>query len=76
MSLCKNDEFQWDELMSKKPNSDYDDPVAMEAIKDAEVRMGDYKLKSADDYTVPDHLRMNTDKAKCRLLLLKEKVCF
>lgn len=36
--------------------------------------MGDYKLKSADDYVVPDHLRMNVEKARARLLLLKELV--
>jgi len=36
--------------------------------------MGDYKLKSASDYVVPDHLRMNTNKARSRLLDLKEYV--
>lgn len=36
--------------------------------------MGDYKLKSADDYVVPDHLRMNTDKARSKLLVLKDLV--
>jgi len=60
--------------MSGKPNQEYDDPVALAAIKDASERMGDYKLKSAQDYTVPDHLRMNTDKARSRLILVKEQV--
>jgi len=60
--------------MSAKPNPEYDDPAEVAAIKDAAERMGDYKLKSAHDYTVPDHLRMNTDKTKCRLLDVKEKV--
>ncbi len=36
--------------------------------------MGDYKLKSAADYVVPDHLRMNTEKARARLLVLKDLV--
>ena len=36
--------------------------------------MGDFKLKSASDYVVPDHLRMNTNKARSRLLDLKEYV--
>jgi len=62
--------------MAGKPNPECEDPVALAAIKDAEEQMGDFKLKSAQDYTVPDHLRMNTDKAKSRLILVKEKVCF
>jgi len=66
--------FQWNELMSQKPNPEDDNPVELAAIKDASERMGDYKLKSADDYTVPEHLLMNTDKARCRLFLVKEKV--
>jgi hypothetical protein len=45
------------------------------AIKEAEEHMGDYKLKSADDYVVPDHLRMNTEKTVTKLLVLKEQVC-
>ena len=36
--------------------------------------MGDYKLKTADDYVVPDHLRMNVEKAIMKLLVLKELV--
>ena len=62
--------------MIEKPNPEDDDPVEMAAIKDAAERMGDYKLKTARDYTVPDHLRMNTDKARSRLLIVKEKVSF
>jgi len=62
--------------MAGKPNPECEDPVALAAIKDAEEQMGDFKLKSAQDYTVPDHLRMNTDNAKSRLILVKEKVCF
>ena len=38
--------------------------------------MGDYKLKTADDYVVPDHLRMNVEKARSRLLLIKDLVRF
>ncbi len=46
----------------------------MAAIKEAKENMGDFKLKSAHDYVVPDHLRMNVDKARLRLVQLKEKV--
>ena len=60
--------------MSSKPEDNYEDPEAAAAIKEAKENMGDYKLKSADDYVVPDHLHMNTDKAKSRLLTVKELV--
>jgi len=60
--------------MGGRPNPEHEDPVELAAIKDAEERMGDFKLKSAEDYTVPDHLRMNTDKARWRLILVKERV--
>ena len=36
--------------------------------------MGDYKLKTANDYVVPDHLRMNVEKARGRLLVLKDMI--
>jgi len=60
--------------MTGKPNPEHEDPVDLAAIKDAEERMGYFKLKSAHDYSVPDHLRMNIDKAKWRLLVIREKV--
>ncbi len=69
MILC-----QWDELHSSKPDEDYEDPNDIAAIKEAKENMGDYKLKSAGNYVVPDHLRMNTDKARARLIILKEIV--
>lgn len=46
----------------------------MAAIQEAQNNMGDYKLKTADDYVVPDHLRMNVEKAIMKLLILKEMV--
>jgi len=63
-------------LNSEKPNPEYDDPLELAAIQDAAERMGDYKLKTAPDYTVPDHLRLNTDKARNRLIAVKEQVGF
>lgn len=66
--------MQWQELNNGKPDADYEDPDEVAAIKEAEEHMGDYKLKSADDYVVPDHLRMNTEKALMKLLILKERV--
>ena len=67
--------FQWEELYDTKPDDDYEDPADVSAIKEAKDNMGDYKLKTAQDYVVPDHLRMNVDKARGRLLILKDLVC-
>ena len=36
--------------------------------------MGYFNLKTAKDYIVPDHLRMNVEKARGRLLILKDLV--
>ena len=66
--------FQWTSLEEGKPSDDYEDPADVSAITEAKDNMGDYKLKSADDYVVPDHLRMNADKAKARLLIIKDLV--
>ena len=66
--------FQWEELYTSRPSEDYEDPEDVAAIQEAHSNMGDYKLKSADDYIVPDHLRMNADKAKFRLLIIKDLV--
>lgn len=40
----------------------------------AKEKMGDFKLKSAKDFTVPEHLRMNVDKKKVQLVELEKKV--
>ena len=62
--------------MSDKPDDNYEDPSDLSDIKSARENMGDYKLKSASDYVVPDHLRMNAEKAKARLLVLKDLVSY
>ena len=55
-------------------DDNYEDPDDVAAIQEAQNNMGDYKLKTADDYVVPDHLRMNVEKAIMKLLILKEMV--
>ncbi|XP_070551975.1 cilia- and flagella-associated protein 44-like isoform X2 [Ptychodera flava] len=65
---------QWDSLYSSKPPDDYEDPADVSAIKEAQENMGDYKLKTAKDYTVPEHLRMNALKKRNQLLLLIEEI--
>ncbi|KAK6165219.1 hypothetical protein SNE40_023570 [Patella caerulea] len=65
---------QWSELYETKPADDYEDPADVAKIKHAQQNMGDYKLKTAKDYVVPDHLRMNVEKARGRLLVLKDLI--
>ncbi|XP_052253766.1 cilia- and flagella-associated protein 44-like isoform X2 [Dreissena polymorpha] len=64
----------WVELYETKPDDDYEDPSDIAAIKEAKDNMGDYKLKTANNYVVPDHLRMNVEKARGRLLILKDLI--
>ncbi|KAK7105366.1 cilia- and flagella-associated protein 44-like [Littorina saxatilis] len=64
----------WEDLYASKPDDNYEDPSDVEAIHEAEENMGDYKLKTAKDYVVPDHLRMNVEKARGRLLILKDQI--
>ncbi|KAH9503837.1 Cilia- and flagella-associated protein 44 [Bulinus truncatus] len=65
---------QWEELYSSKPDDNYEDPMDVAAIKEAQENMGDYKLKTAKDYVVPDHLRMNVEKAQWRLIIIKDLI--
>lgn len=37
--------------------------------------MGDYKLKTAKDYVVPESQRVNADKKRLQLLKLLDQVC-
>ena len=57
-----------------KPNENSEDPKDVIAIQHATENMGDLKLKTAKDFTVPEHLRMNAEKKKAELVALEEKV--
>lgn len=46
----------------------------MAAIKEARENMGDYKLKTAKDYVVPESLRVNAEKKRIQLLNLLDQV--
>ena len=46
----------------------------MEAIRLAQQKMGDYKLKTADDFVVSEEQRVSTDKKRCQLLMLRNTV--
>lgn len=38
------------------------DPKDVQAIKEAQLCMGDFNLKTASDYKIPEHMRINAAK--------------
>ncbi|CAB1323036.1 unnamed protein product [Coregonus sp. 'balchen'] len=65
---------EWAELYAAKPNENCEDPEDVRAIRLATEKMGDFKLKTAKDFTVPEHLRMNAEKKRAQLVHLEEKI--
>ncbi|NXJ93731.1 CFA44 protein, partial [Corythaixoides concolor] len=70
---------EWNELYKNKPSDDYENPKDIEDIREAQENMGCYKLKTATNYRVPEHKRMNPEKkrmqlASLELLIHKRKV--
>ncbi|KAE9011914.1 hypothetical protein PF005_g10384 [Phytophthora fragariae] len=59
---------------SNKPGEDADDPRDVVAIAFAQRNMGDYKLKTAVDYVVPEHQRVNAVKKLRQMALLEESL--
>ncbi|XP_040606721.1 cilia- and flagella-associated protein 44 isoform X2 [Mesocricetus auratus] len=53
---------EWDELYKSKPDDDYEDPKDVQAIREAQTYMGDFNLKTAPDYKIPEHMRINAAK--------------
>uniref|UniRef100_A0A2K6F7N6 Cilia- and flagella-associated protein 44 n=1 Tax=Propithecus coquereli TaxID=379532 RepID=A0A2K6F7N6_PROCO len=49
-------------LYKSKPDDDFEDPKDLQAIKEAQVYMGDFNLKTAPDYKIPEHMRINAAK--------------
>lgn len=66
--------FQWNELYKSRPDDNYEDPKDVEDIEIAKKEMGDFKLKSAPDYMVPKHLRVDTDKKRVQMIKLEYEV--
>ncbi|OWZ09547.1 Avirulence (Avh) protein [Phytophthora megakarya] len=60
--------------LSSKPGEDADDPRDVVAIAFAQRNMGDYKLKTAADYVVPEHQRVNAVKKLRQMALLEESL--
>ena len=57
-----------------KPREDEDDARDVEAISTAEKTIGSYKLKIADDYQVPENLRINAEKKKRQIVMLEDSI--
>lgn len=47
---------------ASKPDDGYEDPKDVQAIKEAQLFMGDFNLKTASDYKIPEHMRINAAK--------------
>ena len=58
-------------MLKGKPDENYEDPADVAAIKEAQANIGDFKLKTAPDYVVPEHLRIDTEKKRMQMLVLQ-----
>ncbi|VDP46851.1 unnamed protein product [Schistosoma mattheei] len=65
---------QWKQLEAMKPADDYEDPRDMKEIQLAKEKIGDYKLKSATNYVIPESMKLNTFEVKHKLLNLVDHV--
>ncbi|XP_055369540.1 cilia- and flagella-associated protein 44 isoform X2 [Betta splendens] len=65
---------EWAQLYAEKPDENYEDPQALQAIQEARENIGDLKLKSAKDFTVPIHLRTNAERKRAELRGLEENM--
>jgi len=61
------------ELESRKP-TDEDDPELMNEIVHAEQNMGDYKLKTDENYILPENQRMTAEKKLRQIVLLEHSI--
>ncbi|KAH0625031.1 hypothetical protein JD844_033049 [Phrynosoma platyrhinos] len=62
---------EWEELYKSKPSDNYEDPQDVEDIKYAQENMGDFKLKTATNYKIPEHMRINAAKKMNQLTSLE-----
>lgn len=57
--------------LKSKPSDNYENPKDIQEIKMAQENMGDFKLKTATNYKIPEHMRMNAEKKKIQLASLE-----
>jgi hypothetical protein len=62
------------EHLKEKPNENDDDPRDLGDLAHAEKTIGDYKLKSGDDYEVPEGQRINADGKMQQMAMLEESL--
>lgn len=60
------------EMEKTAPTEKSFDPDHQKQIHEALERIGDYKLKSGEDYVVPEHQRMNVKKQRKHMFMLEE----
>ncbi|XP_040915396.1 cilia- and flagella-associated protein 44 [Toxotes jaculatrix] len=65
---------EWAQLYEEKPDENCEDPLDVQAIREAKESIGDLKLKSAKDFTVPKHLRMNAERKRAELMGLEQNI--
>jgi WD40 repeat protein len=68
----RKDELRKHEL--QKPNEHEDDSRDVESIRNAERTIGDYKLKSAEDYEVPEDQRINALRKVRQMAMLEDSM--
>jgi len=66
--------LEWEALDKDKPVEGEDDPVALAAINDIREDMGDYKLKTAANFTVKEGERINTTVKRKQIVALRNKI--
>merc|ERR1740138_1607894 len=62
------------ELEKSKPSDAYEAHQDVVAISHAEATLGNYMLKTSDDYQVPENQRMNAEKKRRQMFLLEESM--
>ncbi|XP_072567471.1 cilia- and flagella-associated protein 44 [Paramormyrops kingsleyae] len=65
---------EWANLLASKPSEAAEDPQDVQAIQHAQENMRDFKLKTADDFRVPEHWKMSTDRKRAQLVTLEEEI--
>lgn len=65
---------QWCFSYAEKPDENCEDPRDVQAIREAKENIGDLKLKSAKDFTLPKHMKMTAERKRAELIGLEENV--
>ena len=74
LSVCLFLSLKHEEHEARKPDEKSDDPADAASYREAKNNIGDYKLKTAEDFIVSEEERVTTEKKRKELLLLRKKV--